>query len=658
MQKKFYTIDFETVSTQDLKEVGIRNYVHHPETQVALVAITQEGEKAGACAAFPWVEAAYDEQKWDYLAATLLKDLADPNVRVTCIAHNAVFEEQVFKKLGWPQPYAWVDSMVEAYKAQCPGGLAAAAKALGCTRKLTETKPLLRKAMRFKTEEPKRKNSTCCKVPFHWAQTADGLWYASGVEFYSMLSNYCLHDVYAAEEVSDAALKEVVVRSYQFPEGDEPGTNTTKAINNRGIRIDTRRLETMQKVLDYMETHARAFAQNELGIDSLQQKSKALQYFREHGLELDGVGQEDITIALQKQSKHPLAGKLRRYSELNRSSLYKLNTLSKLVHKGRLYDTLKYCGAYITGRWSGSGFQVQNLPRPTHSREEVEAFIKEAEKRPQAVLEEGGVDKLVSAIRTLIIPDEGEVLVSIDLSQIELRLSAYTSKSPDYALLSEGKDSYSAFATEVYGYPVRKGMPERNVGKEAVLSLQYGSGAKTLQRRLLAAHHIPVNLSFCKQIVETFRTRNKHLVEMWNEQEQKISDCYYRGDPLSIELASGRILSYGNITAKETRSPLGKLVGFDYGYSDGRATRKLWGGIVYQNKIQAEARDIFLLKLCCFKKEVPIMLVHDEAVFSCKTEDAPRLKERWEAAANDTIEALWPGLKLESEAEVTDRYFK
>ena len=656
-QRKIYTVDFETVSTVDLKSVGIRNYVHHPETRVALVAIKDQEAKAGVCAAFPWVEAAYCEQKEAYIAASLLKDLADPDVFVTCQAHNAVFEEQVFEKLGWPQPDRWVDTLVESHISQHPGGLAAAAKALGCTRKITETKPLLRKAMRFKTEEPKRKASTCCKVPFHWAQTEDGLWYATGQEFYSILSNYCLHDVYAAEEVYDAASDLVTINTYAFPEGAEIGARITKKINDKGIRIDTKRLDTMLKAKALLDAHASAFASQELGLATLQQKSKALKYFREGGLELDGVGQEDITVALHKQPKHPLAGKLRKYNELNKTSLHKLDTLAKLIHKGRLYDTLRYCGAYITGRWSGIGFQVQNLPRPTHSREEVEAFIHKLESRPAAVLEKGGADKLVSALRTLIIPDEGEVLLTIDLSQIELRLSAYKSESPDNELLKHGKDVYSAFGEMVYGYPVRKGMEERNVAKEGVLSLQYGSGAKTLQKRLLGAHKIAKTLGFCKQVVETFRGRNKRLVELWNEDEKRVESCYYRGSPLHVELSSGRILSYGDIVAKETRSPRGKLVGFDYGYSDGRAVRKLWGGIVYQNRIQAEARDVFLRVLCGIK-EVPIMLVHDEAVFTCTPAKAEELKARWELASKRAVDLDWPGLVLESESEVSERYFK
>ena len=663
MREATYIIDFETVSTQDLKTVGIRNYVHHPETEVSLVAFKQAEPIPTKVFtfAFPWTEEdnlGYAD-KAKFCQDSLLRDLKDKHCLVTVVAHNAPFEQEVFKKLGWPQPHKWLDTQTLAYMAQAPGGLSAAGKALGCEIKLKETKPLLRKAMRFHAEEPKRKKGTCCKIPYEWRSHGNG-WFAAGEEFYSHLMKYAEHDVLATDALLKAALPRVRELNKDFPAGIA-GAELTADINNRGIRIDTERLEIMREALDYLDTNAGAFAKKVLNCDTLQQKSKVLKFFREQGLELDGVGAEDITVALHKQKNHPAADLLMRYAQLNKSSLYKLKTLANLTHKGRLYDTLSYSGAYITGRWSGRGFQVQNLPRPTVSQEEVDSFIGEIKDAPNRVLIGQNSEKLVSSIRTLLLPDRGEQLVSIDLSQIELRLSAYHSRSPDFGLLSAGRDVYAAFGELVYGYPIKKGMQERDVAKEGVLSLQYGSGAKTFQKRLLAAHKIAKSPKFCKEVVAKFRERNDGTVAQWKKYEQELEDAYYSGEPYSIRLNSGRHLRYGLIQPRILRSPQGRQIGFDYCYSDGRSLRKLWGGIVYQNRIQAEARDAFLFKLVdpnIRRKYKLLALVHDEAVFSVKQDAIPSLISDWKEAGKQEIEKCWPGLVLESEATIGKAYYK
>lgn len=659
MRETRYIIDFETTSTQDLKTVGIRNYVHHPETQVSIIALKQPHLPYTAVTPLAWTEEPINEDAQKYIEDSLLVDLQDDNCLVTCIAHNAVFEREVFKKMGWPQPHKWIDTQTLAYMAQAPGGLAAAGKALGCLLKIKETKPLLRKAMRFHAEEPRRKKGTCCKVPYEW-RMYEGLWFAAGEALYGALLDYAKHDVLAAEALYKAAKEHADKLTGDFPEAFE-GAELTVETNNRGIRIDEERLEIMQEALDYLHTNATIFAQQVLGCDTLQQKSKALKFFREQGLTLEGVGAEDITVALHKQKNHPAADLLMRYAQLNKSSLYKLKTLANLKHKGRLYDTLSYAGAYVTGRWSGKGFQIQNLPRPSVTQEEVDAFIKQIDKAPSRVLVGQNSEKLVSAIRTLLLPDDGETLVSIDLSQIELRLSAYHSRSPDHGILASGGDVYATFGELVYGYPIRKGMQERDVAKEGVLSLQYGSGATTFQRRLLAAHKIDKPTKFCKDVVVKFRERNHGTVEQWKKYEQELEDAYYTGEPYSVRLASGRYLWYGLIEPRILRSPQGRQVGFDYCYSDGRSSRKLWGGIVYQNIIQAEARDVFLCKLVdpnIRHKYKLLALVHDEAVFSVKRDQVSSLVSDWEKAGKERIEELWPGLVLESEASVGKAYYK
>lgn len=108
---------------------------------------------------------------------------------------------------------------------------------------------------------------------------------------------------------------------------------------------------------------------------------------------------------------------------------------------------LNYCGAAVTGRWSGWSFNPQNLPRVLTSQ-----------------------PKLSDALRNCILAPSGSKVVVADLSGIELRVNMFLWKVP-YAMKmfreSPGEaDLYRSLAAEVFGIPadqVKK--TQRQAGK-------------------------------------------------------------------------------------------------------------------------------------------------------------------------------------------------
>ena len=108
----------------------------------------------------------------------------------------------------------------------------------------------------------------------------------------------------------------------------------------------------------------------------------------------------------------------------------------------------KYSGAH-THRFSGDwSINLQNLPRDSELRKALRA-------------------------------PKGKVVVAVDTSQIEARINAMLSGQKDLVdAFREGRDVYCEFATVIYGRQITKAdKVERFVGKTAVLSLGYGSGA-------------------------------------------------------------------------------------------------------------------------------------------------------------------------------------
>lgn len=125
--------------------------------------------------------------------------------------------------------------------------------------------------------------------------------------------------------------------------------------------------------------------------------------------------------------------------------------LIEVSERGRLPILLNYYGAH-TGRFSGGDkLNLQNLPVRKNNK-----------------------------IRRALCAPEGKSILVCDLSQIEARLVAYFAGQTDLVeAFREGRDVYSEFATDIYGYPVDKSKAvERFVGKTCL-----GAGTQVLTRR-------------------------------------------------------------------------------------------------------------------------------------------------------------------------------
>jgi DNA polymerase len=293
----------------------------------------------------------------------------------------------------------------------------------------------------------------------------------------------------------------------------------------------------------------------------------------------------------------------------------------------RLFYSLKYYGAAITGRWSGGdGLNLQNL----NSKDT-----------------EGGID-----LRGLIHAGEGRRFVISDLSQIEPRVLAVI--CGDTAMLDkirEGFGIYEAHARATMGWtggPLKKEDARLYaLAKARCLGLSYGAGAETFVRVAKTMAGLDLTLAEAEQTVSDFRQTNPRIEGLWKRADKRFRQAA-GNHCCTMPLRSGRSLRYYSPTIDGNAA---QIVG-------GKVTR-WWGSKLVENLIQATARDVLAGMILEIEAAgIPVVLtVHDEIVCEVDERDAFQALDTVRSIMSKPPEWM-PDLPVECEAKVEGRYGK
>ena len=299
---------------------------------------------------------------------------------------------------------------------------------------------------------------------------------------------------------------------------------------------------------------------------------------------------------------------------------------------GRYYGGIMYFGAQQTGRFSGSGgnLNLQNLAQG-------EMF---------------GVD-----IRKLIKAPEGKKILVADLSQIEVRTLCWLANDKQMLeTIADTDDIYHSFAVK-FGIwndadgPIREGSPKlRHLAKTMTLGCGYGTGAAKF------ASMSGLSFQEAQQAVARYRTTMKRIVNYWKFLDIVGKEAANKGKPLCLTLPSGRILDYGVPFLADSEYGVGLFCKI-YRNSQ-KQLMKLWGGILAQNLSQALARDILADMLLRIEKAGFRILfhVHDEVVLEVDEETAEESKRTIEQIMSTPPH--WISIPVRSEAKILNRYEK
>ena len=264
--------------------------------------------------------------------------------------------------------------------------------------------------------------------------------------------------------------KEVEAQSLDgvYEKIDLPLSGVLADMERTGILVDPDALakmsRSMEKEVRRLEKEIWRLAGSEFNVNSPTQLAEIL--FDKLNLQPPvrrGKGKVRSTAAdilEEMKEQHELPGKVMEYREIAKLKSTYVDALPKLIHPEtkRLHTSFSQTGT-ATGRLSSSDPNLQNIPvRSELGRE----------------------------IRAAFVAPKGQILLSADYSQIELRIMAHFSKDP---VLTEafrnGEDIHARTAQEVFGVgPMAQTAEHRRAAKAINFGIIYGLSAFGLAQQL------------------------------------------------------------------------------------------------------------------------------------------------------------------------------
>lgn len=244
-----------------------------------------------------------------------------------------------------------------------------------------------------------------------------------------------------------------------------PLTEVLARMEVAGIKLDTGYLKKISKHLDDMisdlEQVIYGFADHEFNISSPGQLADVL--FTKLNLPTQGIkkGKTGLSTAAPELAKlrglHPIIDKISAYREVVKLKNTYVDTLPAQVDENsRLHTTFNLTVA-ATGRLSSADPNLQNIPIRT---------------------------ELGREIRTAFVAGNGNVLVSADYSQFELRIAAsLTNEKSMIQAFNKDHDIHVQTAAEIYNIkPSGVTKLQRSSVKEVNFGIMYGLGPHALSQ--------------------------------------------------------------------------------------------------------------------------------------------------------------------------------
>ena len=374
-----------------------------------------------------------------------------------------------------------------------------------------------------------------------------------------------------------------------FYEMEMPLVRVLATMERNGVRIDSEALKQSSLVLTeemlQLEKEIHTMAGFEFNVSSPAQVGEVL-FDR---LQLDSKAKKTKTgqystsedILEKLRSKHPIIGKILDFRGLKKLLSTYIDALPTLINPrtGKVHTSFNQTVA-ATGRLSSTNPNLQNIP------------IRDAQGKE---------------IRKAFIPDDGEVFLSADYSQIELRIMAHLSGDPMMIEAFEsGLDIHTATAAKIY----KVGLEEVNAdmrrkAKTANFGIIYGISTFGLAERL----NIPRGEA--KELIEGYFETYPGIKAYMDKAIQQAKEKGY------VETIFGRKRYLNDINSQNS---------VVRGYAERNAINA---------PIQGSAADIIKVAMIRIQKQLELqqlhtrmtLQVHDELNFSVPTHELDTVKQ-------------------------------
>jgi DNA polymerase-1 len=286
----------------------------------------------------------------------------------------------------------------------------------------------------------------------------------------SKLCNYAAEDADVTFRLKQILEKELKANNLEnlFYEIEMPLLKVLATMEHTGVRLDVEALRQSSVILTdemlNLEKEIHSIAGYEFNVSSPMQVGEIL-FDR---LKLDDKAKKTKTgqystsedILEKMQSKHPIIGKILDYRGLRKLLSTYIDALPQLISTvtGKVHTSYNQTVA-ATGRLSSTNPNLQNIP------------IRDAQGKE---------------IRKAFIPDAGSLFLSVDYSQIELRIMAHLSSDANMLeAFNSGHDIHTATAAKIYKIPLAEVTTDmRRKAKTANFGIIYGISVFGLSDRL------------------------------------------------------------------------------------------------------------------------------------------------------------------------------
>jgi DNA polymerase-1 len=375
-----------------------------------------------------------------------------------------------------------------------------------------------------------------------------------------------------------------------------------------GIKLDVGKLEQVasgiRREADELEREIWAIAGEEFVIGSPQQLAEVL--FVKLGLSRKRRGKTgfstDARVLQAIRDEHPIVPKVERFRELTKLAQTYLDGLPAAIGPdGRLHTTFQQTNA-ATGRLSSINPNLQNIPIRSETGREI---------------------------RACFVAEPGNVLLSVDYGQVELRVLAHIAGEDVLReIFKRGEDVHTETASAVFGVPAEElTVAMRSKAKMVNYGIVYGLSAYGLADRL----RIPQDEA--QEFIDRYLERFPKVAAFMESAVKEAEEHGY------VTTLFGRRRQIPEIRARNWQ------------------TRKLGERLAVNTVIQGSAADIIKVAMVRAHNALrdeglrtrTILQIHDELLFEGPEEEADRARE---IVCREMVEAypLDPPLEVDAGA--------
>ena len=599
------SIDLETYSSADLSKCGVYRYVEADDFEILLLAYAFDEDEVRivdmACGE------SVPQEIWDAIDDPgIIKAAWNAQFERTCIGHY----------LGrLLSPDGWQCSMIHAASLSLPLALRNAALVLKTGEQKDRAGENLIKYFSVPCKPTKSNGGRTRNLPQH------------DPEGWRKFKDYCLQDVRTERDIRKR------LEAFPMPEAEWNYYHMDQRINDRGVRIDTV-LVQQAIACDLMLSDEMTKKAYELtGLENPNSVSQLKQWLEEKGIPMESLGKKDVAAMITELDKNgcdqEALDMLKLRLQMAKSSVKKYQAAERYVNQdGRAKGLFQFYGANRTGRFSGRGIQLQNLPQNHISTlDEARELVKMGCFEAVEMLYGNTPDVLSQLIRTMLVPKEGCEFIVADFSAIEARVLAWEADEQwRLDAFEKGADIYCESASQMFHVPVVKHGVNgdlRQKGKVAELACGYGGSVGALIS--MGALDMGLKESELPDLIQNWREANPKIVQYWWDVEKaavetvktheehsikRIRFQYYSGT-LWMVLPSGRKLAYLQPKLQPNRFGRMSLTFCGTGANNKWQRQETYSGKIVENCIAAGTEVLTDRGLIAIEKVMPDDLLWD-----------------------------------------------